>query len=241
MTPAITGFIPTPTAQTRSNSIDYQHAKQLAAIVRKRSPGRRINCMDWADVFRLMRTVDQAHRVRDVLAWYADNYADPYTPAIQSATAFRRRYPDLLAAMNRQRPAVADVTDEAQALAYRLGLLGWPPNALADLPGVVAGLLATYRAHLDSLRRYADQGCGGLHGLAAVVVDESTDPVTFVDGWYTAAHRYYAASADWQGDLVPLSWRPGHPIYLQWARQVAGRYLGQPRAWDKLAEVVGCV
>jgi hypothetical protein len=219
----IEGF--TKAAPAAHTTQDLERAQQLASAVSKHLPGTKVAPSKWAANFRLLRTKDNEPDIDTVLAWYCHNISKPYTPQAMGGPTFRAKYTRIRQAMQRAGHSGATITPQAMGVAAKLRPLGWPPAALAGLAQAVADALATY----TRLRTALAAAPGHLGPAMAASL---ADPASFVLGWFSARHAYWAGQPEYT--LADMAWRPDHPFFQPAARTMAQQYTGRPKAWDGL-------
>jgi hypothetical protein len=189
----------------------------------------------WAREFAVLR---QQHGASDAeqdeaLRWYGAHLLDPYVPQIASGAAFRAKYHQLRAAMERSGDGgQGSVCEETVKIVERLRAFRWPKDSLRRLPAAVKSSLDAVAAFAAALRGL--DGPDRLRRAADNLAYEIGTPGRFVEGWFERVNARVNAWEDWSGDFRPFVWRVGHEDFRRWAREMCGDYSHRPEDFDEI-------
>lgn len=205
----------------------------------------------WAAHIAKLRILDAVpeERITKTVAWYTTHIGDEYVPEAYTAASFRKKYPAIEAAMKRDAGATVEVTPDAEVVAGRLRMLGWPKGASGRVPQVAQASLDTYRAWVTGFRRFIDIVKEGgvdmppkerkrLERFMAVVWDKIPQSRQFVQGWLTDVHNRVAHWDDWDGDLMKFVFNPNSKRWHATGRGWAEAFSGNPDYWDRMVDIM---
>lgn len=205
----------------------------------------------WAAHIAKLRILDAVpeERIAKTVAWYTTHIGDEYVPEAYTAASFRKKYPAIEAAMKRDAGATVEVTPDAEVVAGRLRMLGWPKGASGRVPQAAQASLDTYRAWVTGFRRFIDIVKEGgvdippkerkrLERFMAVVWDKIPQSRQFVQGWLTDVHNRVAHWDDWDGDLMKFVFNPNSKRWHATGRGWAEAFCGNPDYWDRMVDIM---
>lgn len=228
------GLAPTPE--------DYENANKLhAAVAGKTNLQRRWSRSTWAKQLAMLRQEVGNARMIPVLIWYCANIKGEYVPESFCGESFRKKFPRIEAAMNRDRKQNPEVTitPATEGAFKRLRCLGWPKGTEAQLKTFVQ--LST-----DRMRQFRDRLGKLLHSemhdcslVATTLVKHLDHAPALAEAWGHTVHARIANWKDFNGNLIPFAWDVSKPECRAELCGVVERKFGSRKPFDRIMKEIG--
>jgi hypothetical protein len=115
---------------------------------------------EWAAHLYKLESLDgvPAALIEETVRWYAANMGKDYVPTALSGRGFRKKWDQILAAVERSReaPTASDVSPAAKLLAERHAHLVWPAGSGDGVPGYLTHVLSAYAAWRAKVQKVKD-------------------------------------------------------------------------------------
>lgn len=236
--------MPFPVFQESEDTTETKFAKKLYEIL---SSHGRINggpaIKRGAEAFRLLHTRDgiPIKDIKKTLNWYSRNIKEDYTPICHNANSFRRKFPQIKAAMERAATtALVEeelISDEARFVLDHTKLI-WPGDEKEVEATFVHQCVDNYQNYLLQLYRVAQQlPCETLQRLAGHLLKKAADVVTFTIGYIHEIHQIAYTWENWKGNLMKWVFDiEKSKRFAQDMRERTREYCGDPKRWDELVK-----
>lgn len=210
---------------------------QRLYLIRKRlgKPKNHADVKAWDSEFRALRTKVGADVTEKALAWYEANAGKEYVPSLPTANIFRRKFDQLLGAMQRSGTFFPEIRwiKEAERLKNQCT---WPPEVAGRLPEIVQRTAENWGKWLEHLYKKSllDTGSRETRFLQTVLGHYS---LNFIDNWMTTIHTKVSWKDHWDGNVLDLVFRPDSEKFKQsfwwdWSEC----WSCNPNTFDKLLE-----
>jgi len=213
--------------------LDWAERLRVLLVTHRRTTRARVGV--WANEFRLLRKRWGSEEIETVLSWLEQCLTEKYTPAVFSAATFREKFPQLVLAMERERPPdEVVITDEARKVALRLGDLIWANEEKKDELKTIQLSLDVYRQFLSRLRSNRERWPGLVDHLVSV----GGDVPGFVETWIRNVHTMAMEWSNWEGNLPGLAIRIGSPRFRRVLNAWVSEYMGPGDYWQEIEELL---
>lgn len=228
----------------KPTDFDINIARSLLSIIRdKRRLTGPINMITWSKSIQLLRRVDKTpeKQIIQVLKWLEVHLKDEYTPLVLSAKMFRAKFGQLLLAMERSGPTLAEVSPRAIKVEQRLAGLHWPKGSKDKLAPYIQQTIDTteHLARRLKLLTFAIDGpeYNTVRKLATRIV-ETLRAHQFVEEWWRTVNRQVSNWEDWNGDLRSHTFKPDSNKVDKMCEEIAHRYCQDSQQWKKLKSLL---
>lgn len=206
----------------------------------------------WAIKLSRLRTLDKIpdKAIQKTMDWYTRHLGEEFVPEAYSGETFRKKFPAIQAAMERDKVGSVEVTPQAEAIFSRIGGLAWPKGSARMVPGVIQACLEGYTTWLKRFKAFTailadadaipDLGKDRVKflRLAQSIIPKLVEPSHYVQGWITDVHHRVANWEEWSGDFKPYIWKPDCKRFTNMGRGWAEAYYNNPEYWDRLMELM---
>lgn len=220
---------------------DVRCARDLALLlVRHQWVTRSPRVTLWAQSFRALRTIAGISdtEVRKVLDWYVHHLADRFTPKVQSAEAFRDKFPKIREAMLRKQQDDPEVEATPAAIGLHLALasLKWPGKVHKQMLPFVQLSLDRYDKFCDLLRRKTCLEDRRVARAAEVVSRNLSSRLTFVRKWWEDHFSLVKKYPNTR--LSTVAFAVDHKDFTVMGRRWVQDYCGRPDLWDQIVKEI---
>lgn len=234
------GFFNDTTAPPQQ--VDKEHAKKLHAILAaaKRLTNK-ASFKVWTNEFRLLHKATTVGRVAAVLAWLPENIKGQYTPHINSAASFRKKFTAIEAAMARGPAAKPTTISDAARQVSKERQLFWP-GGQAEKEQELQFIQTTMDVWDDMRRRLklcmedAYVADNGLDSRLFLWLLQTLSPYTnhVAAGWLEEIHTYALRrqkAGTWQNNMGRYAWHLQHWRIKKFLEVAIYAYCGEARSY----------
>lgn len=209
-------------------------------IAAKRHVGRgTMQGVAWTQQFIMLKKEHGEEKVKRVLEWYLEHMNDEFVPQANSGTAFRFKFSQIAAAMERD-SSVVEVDKWSKGLAEKLAnQFSWPVEVLACLPQIIS--LTRKRCHefFDKMNDYPfGEGSREVEFAAHLLADKAC---FFVNEWMRHLGIMLDGKEHYLGIPLRLAFHPESKgfkdsFWAQWSVEYCASFEAFDHVLEKLNE-----
>lgn len=252
--------------QDKNATFDKKMARSLEAILRaKHLISANSAPLTWPREFKELRQFYDESHISQVLDWYATNLSKKYTPQVQSASGFRKKFSAIVEAMKRSSGEVAsnmepgvETTDQARKLKKEMAL-NWPgEEGSKELAFIQLNLnfCSNFSRRLKQVYQRMKEDCDRkqqrsllLEGYAKTSTRRMllkvihlyhchSSPMDMTKWWCEHVNNVAWNWAGWQGNLLAWVLTDSNPKFNQAMARIIADEFGDGRSWGYIRQIL---
>lgn len=202
----------------------------------------------WSAHIKKLRLINKLPEdsIEKVMVWYSKNIGKEFVPQAFSGEAFRKKFPQLEQAANKDLQTVVEISPQAKELASTLLMKGWPKGSGKDIPGAVQASITEYKKWLKQRHEFhkllvsGGGGCEEKERRYLIMLGDHLklampSSSAFVQEWFDDVYQQVKGWDRWSGNLKQFVFKPNSERFIKQGRDISKDY---GKRWDRYTELM---